>query len=48
MLERGEAIFDLLIGDILNPNPPSAFKDHGCRALDLFRSRKTPTRSCPS
>jgi arabinose-5-phosphate isomerase len=41
VLERGEAIFDLRIRDIMNPNPTVVYQDQmATEALDLMRSER--------
>jgi len=48
VLERGAAIFDLKIRDIMNPKPMFVFEDQmATEALDLMRSRKKPTNILP-
>jgi arabinose-5-phosphate isomerase len=48
VLERGEAIFDLKIRDIMNPKPMFVFEDQmATEALDVMRSRKKPTNILP-
>lgn len=48
VLERGDAIFDLKIEDIMNPNPIFVYEDQlAMEALDLMRSRKKPTAALP-
>jgi arabinose-5-phosphate isomerase len=48
VLERGEAIFDLKIRDIMNPNPLFVFEDQmATEALELMRSRKKPVNILP-
>ena len=48
VLERGDAIFDLKISDIMNPKPMFAFEDQmATEALDMMRSRKKPTNILP-
>jgi arabinose-5-phosphate isomerase len=47
-LEQGDAIFDLKIRDIMNPNPIFVYQDQmATEALDLMRSRKKPTAVLP-
>ena len=47
-LERGDAIFDLKIRDIMNPNPMFVYQDQmAVEALDQMRSRKKPTAALP-
>jgi arabinose-5-phosphate isomerase len=47
-LERGEAIFDLNIRDIMNPTPLFVFQDQmATEALELMRSRKKPITVLP-
>ena len=47
-LERGEAIFDLSIREIMNPKPTFVFEDQmATEALDMMRSRKKPTNILP-
>jgi arabinose-5-phosphate isomerase len=47
-LEQGDAIFDLQIRDIMNPNPIFVYQDQmATEALDLMRSRKKPTAVLP-
>ena len=47
-LERGEAIFNLKIVDIMNPNPMFVYQDQmATDALDLMRSRKKPSAVLP-
>lgn len=47
-LEREEAMFDLQIRDIMNPNPMFVYEDQmATEALDLMRSRKKPTAVLP-
>jgi arabinose-5-phosphate isomerase len=48
VLERGEAIFELKIRDIMNPKPMFVFEDQmATEALDKMRSRKKPTNILP-
>ena len=48
VLERGDAIFDLKISDIMNPKPMFVFEDQmATEALDMMRSRKKPTNILP-
>ena len=48
VLERGEAIFDLKIREIMNPSPLFVFEDQmATEALDMMRSRKKPTNILP-
>jgi arabinose-5-phosphate isomerase len=47
-LERGDAIFDLKIRDIMNPHPMFVYQDQmAVEALDLMRSRKKPPAALP-
>ena len=47
-LERGDAIFDLSIRDIMNPSPMFVFQDQmATEALDMMRSRKKPSAVLP-
>jgi len=48
VLERGEAIFDLKIRDIMNPNPTFIYQDQlATEALELMRARKKPITVLP-
>jgi arabinose-5-phosphate isomerase len=48
VLERGEAIFDLSIREIMNPNPLFVYNDQlATEALDVMRSRKKPSAVLP-
>ena len=48
VLERGEAIFDLKIRDIMNPRPTFIYQDQlATEALEMMRGRKKPITVLP-